>query len=219
MLRLFVLLLVLMNAAYFAWTQGWLQSVGLAPDTQSEPERLSKQIKPEALQLLKPDELKRLLAPPLVGLRASECLQAGLFSMEQGEVLRSTLSLNAGVGAWTLQAATEPARWIVYMGKFGTADDVAKKQARLTAMGLKYEPLINPELELGLSLGVHPNAAAASAALAALSKRGVRTARVVLERAEMSGLMLQLKTSETTVQAQLDLLKPALAGKVLNPCL
>jgi hypothetical protein len=52
MLRLVVWLLVLANAGYFAWTQGYLAPLGLAPAEQSEPERLQAQIKPGALRLL-----------------------------------------------------------------------------------------------------------------------------------------------------------------------
>lgn len=52
MLRLVVWLLVLANAGYFAWTQGYLAPLGLAPVEQSEPERLQAQIKPGALRLL-----------------------------------------------------------------------------------------------------------------------------------------------------------------------
>ncbi|WP_310567493.1 SPOR domain-containing protein [Hydrogenophaga sp.] len=52
MLRLVVWLLVLANAGYFAWTQGYLAPLGLAPVDQSEPERLRAQIHPEALRLL-----------------------------------------------------------------------------------------------------------------------------------------------------------------------
>jgi hypothetical protein len=218
MLKLFVLILALMNGAYFAWSQGLLQSLGLAPEKQTEPERLTKQIKPEALLLLTPDELKQLLAPPLVGLRASECLQAGLFSVAQGEVLRGTLTANPGVGTWTLEAATEPARWIVYMGKYANADELAKKQMQLTALSLRVEPLANPDLGLGLSLGHYPTAAEAGVALEGFSKRGVRTARVVLERAEIRGLMLKISTTEVTVQAHLDALQPSLAGKALAAC-
>lgn len=218
MLRLFVLLLLLLNGVYFAWSHGLLQSVGLAPEKQTEPERLLTQIKPTALQLLKPEELKQLLAPPPVGLRASECLQAGLFSQAQAEVLRSTLAANPEVGLWTLEAASEPERWIVFMGRYATAQELAKKRAQLSTLSLTMEPLLDPALDLGLSLGHYPSQAAATAALEGLNKRGVRTARVVMERAEFRGLMLKLKTTDATLQAQLDSLQPALAGKALGAC-
>lgn len=52
MLRLVIILLVLANAGYFAWTQGALAPLGLAPVQHAEPERLQAQIKPGSLRLL-----------------------------------------------------------------------------------------------------------------------------------------------------------------------
>jgi hypothetical protein len=217
LLRLVVLLLVLLNGAYFAWSQGYLQRVGLAPEQQTEPERMAQQIKPGALQLLTPEELKQRLTPP-VGLRASECLQAGLFSLAQAEVLRSTLAANPEVGTWTLEAASEPGRWIVFMGRYATPDDLARKRAQLAALGLTVEPLTNPDLGLGWSLGHYTSQAAANSALEGFYKRGMRTGRVMQERAEVRGLTLKLNTTPSTVQAQLDALQAALAGKSLVAC-
>ncbi|WP_382152891.1 SPOR domain-containing protein [Hydrogenophaga sp. ANAO-22] len=52
MLRWAVIVLVLANAGYFAWTQGYLGGLGLAPIEQREPQRLAQQLRPEALRLL-----------------------------------------------------------------------------------------------------------------------------------------------------------------------
>ncbi|HEY0886794.1 MAG TPA: hypothetical protein VGE20_16000 [Ramlibacter sp.] len=60
MLRLVVLLLVLANAGYFAWSQGLLAAWGFAPAATGEPQRLREQIKPEALRLLREEEARRL---------------------------------------------------------------------------------------------------------------------------------------------------------------
>ena len=60
MLRLTVLLLLLANAAYFAWSQGLLAPWGFAPAQQSEPQRLAQQIKPQALAVLSREEAGRL---------------------------------------------------------------------------------------------------------------------------------------------------------------
>jgi len=51
-LRWAVIVLVLANAGYFAWTQGYLGGLGMAPVDQREPQRLAQQLKPEALRLL-----------------------------------------------------------------------------------------------------------------------------------------------------------------------
>ena len=62
MLRLVVLLLVLANAGYFAWSQGLLAAWGFAPAATGEPQRLRQQIKPEALRILREEEARRLAA-------------------------------------------------------------------------------------------------------------------------------------------------------------
>ena len=45
MLRWAVVLLVMANAAYFAWTQGYLDGLGWAPVEQREPQRMAEQVK------------------------------------------------------------------------------------------------------------------------------------------------------------------------------
>ena len=52
MLKWALWLLVLGNAGYFAWSQGYLETLGLAPAEQREPQRLAQQVRPEALRLL-----------------------------------------------------------------------------------------------------------------------------------------------------------------------
>lgn len=60
MLRALALALLLANAGYFAWTRGLLADYGLAPAAQSEPQRLTQQIRPEAMRLLTPEEARQL---------------------------------------------------------------------------------------------------------------------------------------------------------------
>lgn len=47
-----MIVLALANAGYFAWTQGYLGGLGMAPVDQREPQRAAQQLKPEALRLL-----------------------------------------------------------------------------------------------------------------------------------------------------------------------
>jgi hypothetical protein len=49
MLKLLILLLLLANGAYYAWSHGALAQLGLAPTHQAEPERLQQQVQPELL--------------------------------------------------------------------------------------------------------------------------------------------------------------------------
>lgn len=54
MLRRLLLLLLVLNLAAWAWSQGLLQDMGLGPADVREPERLERQIRPELLRLAPP---------------------------------------------------------------------------------------------------------------------------------------------------------------------
>lgn len=218
MLRLIVLALVLINGTYLAWSQGLLTVYGFAPAQQSEPQRLRQQLRPEAMRLLTPEEVRRAEAAPAAQPKPPECLQAGLFDDRQGVLLRRALEPALPAGSWLMDTVVEPARWIIYMGKYPDADALLKKRAELASLNLRFEPLTNPALEPGLSLGGFETQAAAHAELASLSRRGVRTARVVQERAEMRGSLLKIPAADEALRAKLDEFKAALAGKPLRPC-
>lgn len=123
MLKWTIWLLALANAGYFAWTQGYLDSLGLAPPEQHEPQRLHEQVKPEQIRLLNgpraqtgtaPAEAAAPVetaaatpaavlptppappvpAPPLLeGTGPRACWQAGGFTEAQTELLRAELAL------------------------------------------------------------------------------------------------------------------------------
>lgn len=223
MLRLLVLALLLANAGYFAWTQGLLADYGLAPIAQAEPQRLAQQIRPEAMVLLTATDARQLESgtsttastppPP-----APECLQAGLFTPEQSTPLRAALESSLPVGSWSLESSTEPGRWIVYMGKYANEEALAKKRSELRGLNISFEALVNPALGPGLSLGHFGSQAEAERELARVTTRGVRTAKVVLERPEARGQLLRLPAVDATLKAKLEPLKPQLDGKQLQSC-
>jgi hypothetical protein len=249
-LRLLVLLLAVANAGFFAWSAGFLAPYGFAPAVQSEPQRLSQQIRPEAMRIVSPPQGRRPVsaAPALVPATsasassvepqaatvapasalvlasiqapatASECLQAGLFNEEQTAVLRTQLQTLLPAGSWVLESSVEPARWIVYMGKYANAEAVARKQNELRQLKVAFEPLNNPALEPGLSLGSFAAQADADAELARLGKRGVHTARVIQALPGTRGQKLKLAAVSVGVRLQMEALKPQLAGRALQTC-
>ena len=221
MLRLLVLALLLANAGYFAWTQGLLADYGFAPAVQAEPQRLAQQIRPEAMRLLTTAEARQIEnepSPAPTAQSAPECLQAGLFSPEQSSALRAGLESSFPIGSWTLESGVEPGRWIVYMGKYSSEDALNKKRSELRGLGVSFEALVNPALGPGLSLGHYTSQAEAERELAKAATRGVRTAKVVLERPESRGQLLKLPAADAAIKAKLEALKPQLAGKPLQSC-
>ena len=219
MLRLLVLLLVLANAGYYAWSHGMLAAYGFAPVAQTEPQRLAQQIKPEALRILTPQEaaLAQQTNIPSAA-AATECLQVGVFNEEQTVVLRERLVSALPAGSWALEGVQEPARWLVYMGKYSSAEAISKKQSELRGLGVSFEALNNAALEPGLSLGSFPTQAEADLALARIAKKGVKTAKVVQERGELRGQRLKVASVDTELRGQLENIKPMLAGKAFKSC-
>jgi hypothetical protein len=222
MLRLVVLVLLLANGGYLAWRQGLLADYGFAPAAQAEPQRMAQQIRPEAMRLLTASEARQLdstaTATGPAPAPVAECLQAGLFNPEQTTALRAALESSLPIGSWSLESSTEPGRWIVYMGKYTSDDALAKKRSELRGLGVSFESLVNAALGPGLSLGHYGSQAEAERGLTNAATRGVRTAKVVLERPEARGQLLKLPAADAALKAKLEPLKAQLAGKPLQAC-
>lgn len=228
MLRLAVVLLLLANAGYYAWSQGLLRGWGLAPVDESEPQRMEQQIAPQNLRLLPQGSKGAASSAAPAGPAASPataaapaeppaCLQAGVFDARQADALRQAAAV-LPEGSWTLEPTPITGRWMVYMGRFPDEEAVAKKRAELRALKIPYDRP-GAALEPGLSLGRFSTEEAAQRGMALLANQGVRTARVVQERADAPGFMLRLPAVNDTLRTRLDTtLQPALAGKTLRPC-
>ncbi|WBY00092.1 SPOR domain-containing protein [Ramlibacter tataouinensis] len=218
MLRLAVLLLLLANGVYYAWSEGLLLPWGWGPLPQTEPYRLEQQIQPERIRVLPAEEAKRPeAATAAAAVRLGECLQAGPLPEPAAEPLRQAMA-GWPASAWTLEPVTEPPRWIVYMGKYPSAAEVDRKKGELRQIGVAWEPLTNADLEPGLSLGGFATQQAADQHRDKLLGRGVRTARVLQERPETRGHHLKLVAIDETLRARLEELRPLLNGKALRPC-
>lgn len=224
MLRLLALALVLANAGYLAWSQGWLAGYGLGPAVQAEPQRMAQQLRPEAMRLLTVAEARQLegsspaASTSTAASAASECLQAGLFTDEQAGPLRARLQASLPTGSWSLEPGAEGGRWMVYMGKYNNSETLAVKRSELRRIGVPFELLTNPTFGPGLSLGRFESQTNADTELGNLTQRGVRSARVVLERPETRGLQLTVPAADAYLRSLLDGLKPQLAGKALLVC-
>ena len=228
LLRTTALALLFANGAYFAWSQGLLAPVGLAPASAREPQRLQQQIRPEALRVTpatsaasEPEPMAS--AAPAVPASQAEappaalaCLQTGPFDNAQVQALRQALGAGGvPASAWSLEPVAPPERWIVYMGRYNDADALEKKRAELRALRVDTAPITQAALAPGLSLGVFSTQDAANEHLAQLARRGVRTARVVAEHREPTAARLRLPAADAALRQQVQSL---LAGRPLAPC-
>ena len=227
MLRVIVMLLVLANALYFAWSHGFLAAYGFAPVTQAEPQRLAQQIRPEAMRIVGLNEPRDAASITTTATTAvllaqaetpGECLQAGMFDEAQSAALTAALSRALPAGSWSFENMVEPARWIVYMGRYADSEAAIKKRGELRGLGVTSELVRGAPLAPGLALGAYATKPEAAAELALLSRRGVKTAKVKQERPELSGQRLKLPSVSAAMRSQLDDVKPQLAGRALLAC-
>jgi hypothetical protein len=218
MLRLLVVVLLVANLGYWAWSQGILLAYGIGPKLQSEPHHLQQQVKPDALRVLSPSEFRRVEAQAQADLVPKECLQVGPFDNAQALTVQRAFEATLPPGSWQMLNTQIPARWILYMGKFPNAAAVAKKQAELATLKIKTVPLQNKELEPGLSLAQFDNKAAAEADLKRLGTLGVRTARVVQELEASNSHQFKVPAVSEALKSRLKDVQPALLGKAIKNC-
>ena len=145
------------------------------------------------------------------------CLQAGVFDNQQIEaVRRAAVALPSG--SWRIDQVSLPGRWMVYTGKLADANAVRAKRAELRALGVDSDRP-GAALEPGLSLGRFPTEEAAQRGLADLSRKGVKTARVVQERRDAPAYMLRLPAADAALRQQASgSLRAALGGKEWRAC-
>lgn len=215
MLRWTALLLALCNLGFLAWGQGWLLPYGWGPQTQREPGRLAQQIKPEAITLLDEAQLQALLAAERP-VAAPACLQSGWLETAQADRVRAVLADRWPQGSWLLDSQDRPARWMLYMGRYANAAELARKREQLARLNVRSEVLRSDTLAPGLSLGSFATQAQADAALQKLAARGVRTARVL--QAQPAGVQyrLRLPAVDASLQQRLAPLQAQLPA--LAPC-
>ena len=241
-----MLALLLANAGYFVWAQGLLAAYGLGPASQSEPERLAQQIRPETMQLVNADPPRNLKnASPLASVAAAplpegaasapalllpaqpaagvptataQCLQAGPYTDAQAGTLRRRLQISLPAGSWSLESPAGSVRWIIHMGNYISKEALGRKRLKLEQLGVAYETPVSPVLNPGISLGSFDSKAEADSALKELTQRGIRTAKVVVERPETPSQWLRFAVADTPLRARLDSIKPQLAGKALQAC-
>jgi hypothetical protein len=186
MLKWLVMALVAANLAFFAWTQGWLDSVvGVRAQGDREPGRLAQQVRPDSVVILTPKAVAAAAsaasaasaAAPAASVTSpaasaaapaassavvgSACLEAGPFSSPELTVAEASLSNLMPANAWTRVAVDVPGSWVVYMGPYASAELRSKKEAEIRRRGVKFEafklPLeLNAEQRKSLSAQLIP---------------------------------------------------------------
>jgi len=160
-------------------------------------------------------------APPAV---VTRCLQlASNLNDRQFASLRDVLKGKLADNAWDVSTAVQPARWIVYSGKYASADALATRKAELRQMQVEYRDVSAAALQPGLALGTYSTEAGAQQALKDVTKAGVKGAKVVVERPEATVYTVKLPEATDALRSSFEqaisrLPTDLLRNKTLQPC-
>lgn len=170
-LKLLFGLLLLANAGLFAYQQGALG--GLFPDGR-EPARMQRQVRAESVVLVPAEPASAASAPA-----AAACIEIGNFDAADAGRFEQGLAGITLAGKALRGTVIEPVRHMVLIPSQGSRDAAERKTGELRRLGIS-DFFIMPEGEQrwGISLGIFRTEEAARSHLAALSQKGVHSARL-----------------------------------------
>jgi hypothetical protein len=198
MLKFFFWLLLLANAALFAYQRGYLES--LLP-SDHEPTRVANQFNADKIKLIPApaanDDAPAVpepVAPPpaapgsaavpataaVAAAMPPGCTEIGNFTADEAQRFSVRLaSLDLGERL-SQHAVQETVTHIVYIPPQGDKDGADRKAGELRRLGIKDFFVIQDDspLRWGISLGVFKQESAARAHLASLNQKGVHSARI-----------------------------------------
>ena len=221
------------NLLVLAWSFNWLPFFSLP--REREPERVQRQVRPDAVQLITPSAASAALqaaaaqrapgaapggAMVTVEPGATVCLEAGPFAAtEIAAAERALRDLKLANLEWTQQRSERGGSYIVYHGKFPDNAALQRRRAELQRQQINGEPVVSsPDLEPGLSFGRFDTRAAADAALAQLQQQGVRPSRVVTITFPVVVSLLRVERADGPLAARLTQLNLPPAGSGFRPC-
>lgn len=229
MLRFALLVLLVANAGYLAWSQGWMATLGWTPEAQTEPYRLKQQVRPDVLSVVPTPPAAATPPPTASSNSATEpdeeilpeitvCLQSENMDEAQSKKLQQVLQQSdLPSTSWEMQSSAISGRWMVYLGKFPNETALEKRRAELRTRKIGYDRA-GGSLEPGLSLGRFSSEDAATRELGQMLNQGVRGARVVQERAPQTLYALRLSHATAAQRSILQRLQPSMGGKALRAC-
>ncbi|MBK1686545.1 hypothetical protein [Rubrivivax gelatinosus] len=199
MLRALAALLIGANLLFFAWARGWLDPVVPPPQHgQREPARLAAQVQPETIRLVAPEAASAAVA-------TVACVEAGPFSdADVASAEQALIAAGLPGDLWKRRELQQPPVWLVYMGRFTDSAQMRARSDALQKLRVAYETLeAPPELAPGLVLSRHDSREDAERALAAVSAKGVKTARAVALPPPPLQHWLRIARADATLQGRL----------------
>ena len=231
-MRTLFLLLILANAAFFAWSRYVSPS-----DASADPLPLTRQIEPEKMKVVMPNEVPApapapapAAAPrtptanaapaPAAAPVALKCMEWGSFTIADAPRAEKALEPLALGPRLALRRTEETAGWWVFIPPQGSRAAAVRKAAELKALAVDEYFIVQEAgaYRWALSLGVFRNEEAAQARLVTLRNQGVRSAQAAPRETIVPKVWLQVKNVDAPLQARLKDTARTIEGSELREC-
>lgn len=239
-MKLLFLLLVAVNLAVFAWQRG---AFGVLPESGREPERVARQIEPERVRVLTPEQVKELreraaeraaAASTSTAEPATEaaldvafdpsagatCVEFGDFSEAQAARLLPRLEALVTPARLQTRSVEAPGWFMVYVPPFKTRAEADRAAAVMREQGVKELVVIgdNSPMRFGIALGSFRDQELANRHLADLQRRGVKAARVADKPSTVPGTRFIIRDVDLALVGALQALQKEAAPARLLTC-
>jgi hypothetical protein len=221
MLKFLFALLLLANAALFAYHQGYLGNPG--SDTR-EPGRMAKQLNADKIKLLPASAADNAAAVAPISASAkpdvAACTEIGTFDAVDAKRFEARIAPLSLGERLSHHAVDEPSRYIVFIPPQGSKEGADKKAGELKNLGIKDFYVIQDagDLRWGISLGIFRTEEAAHAHLAALNQKGVRSAKIGPYTAAPSKVAYRMRNLDAAARTEFNKIKADFPQQQVHGC-
>lgn len=243
MLKFIFVCLLSANAGLFAFHQGYLDELIASGH---EPGRLRKQINADKIKLLPLDPvpapalalseapaatqtLSAVAQPVLATAAGNEtaekkvdlaCVEIGNFTIAEARKLEAQWARLGLADKPVRRDVTETSSHMIFMPPQNGKEGADKKAGELRALGVTdlYVIQDNPDMRWGISLGIFKTEEAARAQLAALSQKGVRSARLVEHKTGLRKAAYRLYAPGAQMDGYIDKIKNSFPNQETRSC-
>lgn len=234
-MRTLFLLLLFLNVAFFAWSR-----YVSPPDASADPMPLVRQIEPEKMKVVTPNEIPAPAPAPAPAPRAptanaapaavpaatpvattvAKCMEWGSFTLADAPRAEKALEPLALGPRLAHRRTEETAGWWVFIPPQGTRAAAMRKAAELKALSIDEYFIVQEAgpYRWAVSLGVFRNEDAAQARLTTLRTQGVRSAQAAPRETVVPKVWLQVKNVDAPLQARLKDTARTIEGSELREC-
>jgi hypothetical protein len=225
MLKFFFSILLLANAALFAYQQGYLEM--LAPSGR-ESSRMAEQLNADSIKLIPAVVAEQPAAepPPAVAPAAPvmqavlACTEIGNFNADEAKRFRQRLAALSLNGRLSQRTIREVLSHMVYIAPQGDREGAERKAAELRSSGIDDFYIIQDDspMRWAISLGVFKMEEGARAHLADLTRRGIRSARIGPYSMSATMVAFQLRGLDAGMQASVDKIRAEFPKQEMRSC-